>query len=380
MAHPGSSINWGDCLRQEIYSLCLYFDSNNLLWVGGLGGYCTFDGLKWSLYNRTNTEIIQEDVEEINLDANGNMWFGTRNKGYQYSMVRTRESLYTRGKQGFWGGGHVPLGYDIVDKKLKVNEIEKKIVQKIFNYYLLNPSSREVSRQLNAEGEKTKIRKSRDGEKTGGEQFKKQSIIDILKNKVYIGLIKVNKEYFKGLHEPIVDGELFEKVQQRLEKSTRDTNATRKTASPLTLLGITKCGICGNSLTTSSTKGGRHYYYKCSKKSHATSDHCSAKDLPAVELEKCIQQLLNFLVADEIFFNAVYRQIKNNSSNKVQTVNDDLSALKTNYLRIVKKIDNLINRMSEDEDLTSADSFKKIWKSFEDEKRSIEEFNQTKRK
>ena len=284
---------------------------------------------------------------------------------------RTRESLYTRAKQGFWGGGHVPLGYDVVEKKLQVNELEKKVVNKIFNYYLLNPSTRTVAKIINEEGEKTKIRVSKKGIRTGGNPFVKQSIIDILKNKVYIGLIRVNDEYFKGIHESIVDEELFEKVQKRLKASSQDTNVVRRTTSPLTLLGLTKCGLCGNSLTSTSSKGGRHYYYKCSKKIHNTSDHCNAKDLPAKELENCVLQVMNFLIDDEGFFNAIFKQINNNSSDELTIINENLTTLISNKNRIQKKIDNLYNRMSEDEDFSNSNSYKDTINKLESEKMDL---------
>jgi len=69
---------------------------------------------------------------------------------------RTREGMYARVKQGFWTGRHVPLGYFIKDKRLLVEPYESKLVNKIFVYYLENPSCLEVSKRLNNKGYKRK--------------------------------------------------------------------------------------------------------------------------------------------------------------------------------------------------------------------------------
>ncbi|MFH1525995.1 MAG: recombinase family protein [Bacteroidota bacterium] len=68
---------------------------------------------------------------------------------FERNMIseRTRESLYQRAKQGHWGGGNAPLGFDVVNKKLEINATEAELVNKIFDYYVENQSTLEVARR-----------------------------------------------------------------------------------------------------------------------------------------------------------------------------------------------------------------------------------------
>ncbi|HSR18403.1 MAG TPA: hypothetical protein VLM39_09980 [Ignavibacteriaceae bacterium] len=56
-----------ELFSESFYSLCLYYDNNNLLWVGGLGGYCTFDGLQWNFYDKTGFTI--KNIQPVNFNC-----------------------------------------------------------------------------------------------------------------------------------------------------------------------------------------------------------------------------------------------------------------------------------------------------------------------
>ena len=48
---------------------------------------------------------------------------------------RTRDKIAASRRRGRWTGGPVPVGYDVVDKKLVVNELEAVVVGEIFDLY-----------------------------------------------------------------------------------------------------------------------------------------------------------------------------------------------------------------------------------------------------
>jgi len=89
-----------------------------------------------------------------------------------------------------------PKGYRLVDKRLVVDEIQAGIIKILFNEYLTTESS---LTRLSAKY----------GLSTPG-------LIKILKNPVYIGMIKLKDTSIKGIHEPIIEKELFEKVQGKM--------------------------------------------------------------------------------------------------------------------------------------------------------------------
>lgn len=269
---------------------------------------------------------------------------------------RTKEGMAARAQKGFYTGGHLVLGYENQDGVLKVVEDEKEIVSKIFKYYLEEPSTNTVAKRLNSDGYKTKNYLTSKGKPKGGKSFTKADILRTLKNKLYIGKMVWKGEEFPGVHNPIVDENIFNKVQDRLNESRKDFQVTRKTKSPLTLLGITKCGICGSQLTTSSTKGGKHYYYKCSKKAHSTSLHCSAKDLPAEILENCISDLIHSMINENEFFTAIYDQIKFNGKSELDSINSELKNLRNNRTKLESENNNLLTAVKNNSTLKNIES------------------------
>ena len=48
---------------------------------------------------------------------------------------RIRDKIAASKKKGMWMGGNVPLGYDVKDRKLIINEAEAESVQLIFRRY-----------------------------------------------------------------------------------------------------------------------------------------------------------------------------------------------------------------------------------------------------
>ncbi len=98
----------------------------------------------------------------------------------------------------------------------------------------------------------------------------------MLKNKVYIGKIKIAEDktvyYVDGLHKGIIDEPLFYKVQdvisgRRMNKTTAKYSKIRE---DLYLRGYLVCPSCGNLLTGSPIKGhgGEYCYYYCKKPGH----------------------------------------------------------------------------------------------------------------
>ena len=258
---------------------------------------------------------------------------------------RTREKLFVQAQQGFWGGGHSPLGYDVMDKKLVINSEEAQLVKRIFEYYLELPSTSKVTTRLNTEGYTSKQRKTKAGTITGGSKFSKEMVKRILNNEVYLGKIKSKDQVFDGLHDPIIDDDLFEKVQKKMEESASDKYSTYQPKSELTLLGITKCGYCGHNLTATSTKRGKNRYYKCTSIIKGTKEDCPSKALSANDLEDFIQRFMIQISKDHDFFNSVYKRISKTSSSTLIQKNNARTDLNKNLSLIKKDKTNLTNKI-----------------------------------
>src|SRR6185369_7374398 len=76
---------------------------------------------------------------------------------------RIRDKFAASKAKGMWMGGTIPLGYDIKDRKLIVNEVEAEQVRHVFRRYAALGSGRLLIEELRATGYRTKRAGSRGG-------------------------------------------------------------------------------------------------------------------------------------------------------------------------------------------------------------------------
>ena len=69
---------------------------------------------------------------------------------------RIRHKFLASRKRGLWMGGHPPLGYDVSDRKLVINDAEANLVRHIFQRFLQVGSATKLVQELNAAGHRTK--------------------------------------------------------------------------------------------------------------------------------------------------------------------------------------------------------------------------------
>ncbi|MEI9909745.1 MAG: recombinase family protein [Bacteroidota bacterium] len=108
--------------------------------------------------------------------------------------------------------------------------------------------------------------------KQRGLKIGKSQMWSMLRNPVYNGKIFIpaykdeDATTVKAQHEPLIDDDLFNDVQDILRgrKRKRDSKCTLKEELPLR--GHLLCSRCGNRLTGSASKGngGKYFYYHCS--------------------------------------------------------------------------------------------------------------------
>jgi site-specific DNA recombinase len=102
---------------------------------------------------------------------------------------RIRDKVAASKKKGMWMGGHVPKGYDWIDRQLVVNPEEAEAVQKIFLGYLKWRCVRRLSEDLKRSGIRSKEWISATGRKRGGAILSRGSLYHTLNNPIYIGKV-----------------------------------------------------------------------------------------------------------------------------------------------------------------------------------------------
>lgn len=212
---------------------------------------------------------------------------------------RIRDKIAASKKKGLWMGGPVPLGYQVVERKLVPVPSEAEQVRTIMQRYLEIKTAPALLQQLQSEGVLTKVQNRTGGPHRGGIPFRRGSLFYLLKNPVYRGKIVHKGKVYDGEHEPIVDAELWEAVQAQLKEKAppRKRSTNDRQAAPLRgLLSDTE----GRPMvpTYGSNKTRRYTYYETRKDLARPGDPSSTR-FQRAHLEQHIITHLEQLLTDE---------------------------------------------------------------------------------
>ena len=178
---------------------------------------------------------------------------------------RIRDKIAASKKKGMWMGGLPPLGYDVRDRKLVVNQEEAKTVLHIFRRYVELRSVRALKVELDAAGIRSKRRCFADGTVYGGHKLSRGALYLMLQNRVYRGEITHKGNAYPGEHKAIVDQALWDKVQAVLAENRVDRATGADAKYPSLLAGLV-FDDSGERLTpTHAVKKGTRYRYYVSK-------------------------------------------------------------------------------------------------------------------
>lgn len=202
-------------------------------------------------------------------------------------------------RQGFWNGSRPPLGYKVVDaemrgqrtkRKLAVEPVEAEQVRLIFRLFLEGDAGsgpmgiKVLTAWLNKRGYRTR----------GGACWGVGQIHGMLTNPVYAGRLRFNRVEHKTGRikpaaeqvttdvEPIIDAELFERVQAQLKGRNPRVAAPRAVTGPILLTGLAFCATCGGGMTlrTGTSRSGQiHRYYTCSTQARAGKCVCKGRSI-----------------------------------------------------------------------------------------------------
>ncbi len=217
---------------------------------------------------------------------------------------RIRDKIAASKRKGMWMGGMVPLGYDLKDRHLIINEKEAEHVREIFKLYLEFGCVKKLKASLDKRGVRSKIRVSRSGNSSGGTAYSRGALYKILQNRIYLGEIPHKGQSYPGEHAAIVDRELWERVRILMAENVRSRRHGTNASAPSLLRGLLYDGD-GNRFTPShAVKRGKRYRYYVSQRVIKDAASASAQPgrIPARELEKLVLSKLEsfFSSADQV--------------------------------------------------------------------------------
>ncbi len=168
---------------------------------------------------------------------------------------RIRDKFAASRARGMWMGGKVPLGYDVQDRKLVINEAEASVVRRVFEGFAEIGSGTTLIRVLRAEGVTTKQ----------GRAINKGDIYKLLNNRTYVGEAAHKGQVYAGEHKAIIPRGLWDRVHAALQESPRARANKNRHQSPALLKGLI-FGVDGRALSPTHTRRrGRLYRYYVSQ-------------------------------------------------------------------------------------------------------------------
>ena len=259
-----------------------------------------------------------------------------------------------------------PIGYRL-DNGMWVPDEQADNVRSVFNDYLNGLGLRTIAVKYAALGLKTKR----------GNPPDNRFIEYMLRNPAYIGKLRWSQNgraastrhyndpniiIYDGKHKPLIDNEIFEAVQQKLDntkKMYKKYQRPEQKASYM-LIGLVRCSSCGSTLTLNKRHGGLqcHSYSKGTCK---TSHYVTEKHLNNAVIEYLKNVLDNpFLISitpkhspsQENRISDLQKML-DNENKKLQRVKlayengiDTLEEYKTNKTKILNTIQQLKKDMS----------------------------------
>jgi DNA invertase Pin-like site-specific DNA recombinase len=176
---------------------------------------------------------------------------------------RIRDKFAAARKKGMWMGGWAPLGYEIRDRKLVINEAEAAAVRMLFHRFLRLGSMIKLVVALRSEGVTTK----------GGKSVDKGYVYKIVNNRVYLGQVVHKGTAYPGEHQAIIDQSLWDRVHGILRESPRKRAMNTRAQTPALLKGLI-FGPTGVAMSPAHTRrAGKQYRYYVSTDVLKTQPH-----------------------------------------------------------------------------------------------------------
>ena len=281
------------------------------------------------------TEVISDTPEGLLMEGLLEMFAEMYSRELSQKVKRGIKENLIKGKTL---GGRTLYGYDVVDKKLVINEFQAQAVRLMFEEYAKGTRKAKIVEMLNNLGYRT----------NKNEKFTINSFQNTLTNTKYIGEYLCNGELYENYCPAIIDRKIFYKVQEQL-KLNKHYKAKYKSKEDFFLTGKMFCGYCGNGMVgVSAVNKSKHKYcyYACSMQyaNHSCIKRYEKKDMLekylAIKIKNELLQEKNIeLIAEEIisFFN------KNINELKIKELEKEMKHIEEGIKNLSKQLTKITN-------------------------------------
>lgn len=250
-------------------------------------------------------------------------------------------------RKGIWMGGPIPLGFDVIERKLVVNEVEAEQVRHIMQLYLKVGSVPELVDVLAKNGSHNKVQQRKDGGTRGGCHFKRGNLYHLLSNRIYRGITVHKGEAFKGEHDAIVAEELWDQVQAKLAKQGQGGSSRKVSTRTGVLAGLIYNAEGTAMVLTHTQKGNRRFHYYANRYENigdSIAARVSARDIEDIVLGQLSQTLASGSQIQSMMLDGTYKADQlHNVILRCSQLADELTAAKS--IRKQAIVRNVVDRV-----------------------------------
>ena len=273
------------------------------------------------------TEVISEGAEGVILESVLEGMAEYYSVDLSEKVVRGLTVNATKCK---WNGGNLPIGY-LVDEeqRLKVNDLTAPYVLEVFKKYDEGSTIADIRVYLAEKNIKN----------TKGRAISWAAVQHMLSNRRYIGEYSYRETIVPNGIPAIVPLDLFERVQEKLEKNKK-APARAKAAEKYLLTTKIFCGHCGTSMNGESGKshnGVVHRYYKCHGVKKKTG--CKKKPIRKEWIEDLVIAETKAMLMDDAAIEAIVSMLMRLQDEE----NTDLPMYEKQLRETETAIDNIVN-------------------------------------
>lgn len=244
--------------------------------------------------------------------------------------------------------GSIPIGYIYQSEDIPpiIDEEKKTIIKEIFESYASGASLAQIARALNAKGYRT----------NRNSIWENRTVKYVLQNPFYIGKVRWNyydRANYKynnqndiiiadGKHEPIIDMELWNKVQDMLAKKVQPYRKRDVSTCKHWLSGMLICSSCGKSLTF--VKANNYFQCYAYGKGQCKTSHAITE---SKAIEYILQGLRNVLDDTDTSYTLVIHEKKQKANAELEQLNKALKKISAKEQKIKDAYINGIDTLEE---------------------------------
>lgn len=280
-----------------------------------------------------------------------------------------------KAKQGGWNGGFAPYGYELKNGRLEVKEEEAQIVTLVFRKFVEEGMGYStIAGYLNRQGIPKFPAKNSHGRTFI--DWNVHHIKRMLSNPVYTGHVAFGRTKMERLsgteneyrrvrsenyimseeisHKPIVNEEIFEKAQVRLNAKSSKGKPTIGRSTKHLLSGILKCPMCGSSMyadivqwTNKDGERKQRLKYQCGHYAKAKYGQCKKNAILGEWIEGEVIAYTKLLVQNPKFIQDIQSKVGkkidvSDIDEEIRNFQKRIVSLERSKSRLEQDIDNVL--------------------------------------